>query len=215
MSLLEKIVRPLLAGTAALVVATSVAACSAEGDTNPSPTADSSAGTDSSSNASAAEGYCTDQGGEVQERQPTFGTNNDQSSWVELGDATSVCRFQTLGDDDSRIYVDLTTLYSEQPTLAALAYLAKTQPEGKPSGNPAAALCAQIGGASSFGDDASGGGMVNTDDPIDTVFVPCTFADQSFIEEWGIAYYADDSVRGIDLADVFRFDVKATQDLLG
>jgi hypothetical protein len=34
----------------------------------------------------------------------------------------------------------------------------------------------------------------------------CTFADGSFIDEWGITRYAARAVRGKDLATVFRFD---------
>ena len=32
------------------------------------------------------------------------------------------------------------------------------------------------------------------------------FADGSFIEEWGIAYYAQNDIRGKDLKTVFRFN---------
>jgi putative hemolysin len=167
--------------------------------TSPSPTV--------SPDASPAAAYCVEKGGTVQSRQATYGTNNDEASWVPFGDPVDVCRFQTLGDaDDSRIYVDLVTLYSENPTLAALAYLAKTPIPDDAQGNPATALCTAIGGAINYGTGANGGGLVNKDDPIDVVFAPCVFADGSFIEEWGIAYYADGTVRGIDLADVFRFD---------
>lgn len=155
----------------------------------------------------AAEKYCLDKGGEVQTRQPTFGTNNDEASWVELGEPIQVCRFQTLDDDaKSRIYVDLVTLSSPKPTLAALAYLAKAPMPDDVTGNPATALCTSLGGASSYGAGANGGGLVTKDDPDDVVFTPCVFADQSFIEEWGIAYYSDGTVRGIDLATVFNFD---------
>jgi hypothetical protein len=41
----------------------------------------------------------------------------------------------------------------------------------------------------------------------------CVFSDGSAIDEWGIAYYADDVVRGIDLTDVFRFDQEAVPDM--
>ena len=77
---------------------------------------------------------------------------------------------------------------------------------GVQTGNPASQLCVQLGGAVSYGPGPSGGGLVNTDDPDDVVFAPCYFADGSFIDEWGIAYYAGDVVRGIDLTTVFAFD---------
>lgn len=201
-----------LAGTAAvLAVAFALAGCSAP---SPDPTA---APTPSPTGTSQAERYCVDSGGEVQSRQPTYGTNNDPSAWVALGDPVSVCRFQTLGDaDDSRIYVDLVTLSSSQPTLAALAYLSKTpMPSTSGGANPATALCTELGGTSQFGPGVSGGGLVNEDDPIDVVFAPCTFADGSFIEEWGIAYYSNDTVRGADLAPLFRFDEAAAPHIFG
>lgn len=187
----------------ALVVATAaLALAGCAGTPTPNPTA-----TDAIAAETAGALACVAHGGEVQSRQPTFGTNNDPASWVALGDPIDVCRFQTLDDDaKSRIYVDLVTIASSEPTLAALAYLSKTPiPEGA-TGNPANALCTFLGGAINYGTSASGGGFVNTDDPDDEVFAPCVFADGSFIEEWGIAYYADGTVRGIDLTTVFAFD---------
>jgi hypothetical protein len=65
----------------------------------------------------------------------------------------------------------------------------------------------ELGGASSFGPGANGGGLVDTSDPDIEVFAPCTFADGSFIEEWGIAYHANGTIRGKDLTEVFRFDI--------
>lgn len=195
--------RVLSAALLAAALATTLAACA---DTGPGPTpaprpASSSAAADAGSAA------CAEHGGTVQSRQPTFGTNNDPSSWVPLGDAVDVCRFQTLGDsDDSRIYVDLVTISSTRPTLAALAYLARTPLPEDATGNPANALCTSLGGAVDYGQGADGGGLVNEDDPDDVVFAPCVFADGSFIEEWGIAYYSNGTVRGIDLAKVFAFD---------
>jgi hypothetical protein len=151
--------------------------------------------------------HCVDSGGTVQSRQPTFNTNGDPSAWIPMGEPVNVCRFQT-GEDDpaSRIYVDMVTLSSTKPTLAALAYLSKTPlPNTADESNPATALCTALGGTSSYGSTVNGGGLVNTDDPDDTIITPCVFADQSFIEEWGIAYYSDGIIRGTDLAPLFRF----------
>jgi len=161
-----------------------------------------------------AAAYCTENGGTVQSRQPTYGTNNDESAWVKFGEPIDVCRFQTMDDDaSSRIYVDLVTLSSTQPTLAALAYLSKTPMPDAGGANPATALCTELGGASGYGSSANGGGLVNTSDPDDVIFVPCVFADQSFIEEWGIAYYSDGTVRGADLSKLFRFDAATAPDV--
>lgn len=159
----------------------------------------------------AGRAACEDSGGTVQARQPTYGTNNDVSTWIAFGDPIEVCRYQTLGDQDSsRIYADLVSISSPNPTLAALAYLAKTPIPQDAQGNPAQALCEALGGASAYGASANGGGLVDASDPDDFVFAPCVFADGSFIEQWGIAYYSDGTVRGKDLAEVFAFDPSKT-----
>lgn len=176
-----------------------------------------SSGTPTAPPASPGAAACEQHGGTVQERQPTFGTNNDESTWVLLGDPVEVCRFQTVDDDaKSRIYVDLVSISSSNPTLAALAYLAKKPlPDTTGGANPASAGCAALGGTTAFGAGVSGGGLVNKDDPDDVVFSPCTFADGSFIEEWGIAYYSAGTVRGIDLATVFAFDQSDLPNVFG
>ncbi len=175
-------------GVAAVLTTLALAGCSAN------------AGTETNK----AEEHCLSKGGEVQTRQPTWGTNNAEADWVKLGDPVTVCRFQA--SDGSRIYADLITIYAEQPTLAALAYLSKTAMPDADGANPASALCVKLGGAIAWGGGVSGGGLVNTDDSDDVVFAPCTFADGSFIDEWGIAYYSGGTVRGIDLTTVFQFD---------
>lgn len=117
-----------------------------------------------------------------------------------------LCWYQTLEDDDSRIYLDLSTLYSDTPTLAAAAYLAQL-PLGETTGNPAAVNCnQQLLGSATFGNTIAGGGWVNLDDDVFTVVNLCMFPDGSAIDEWGIAYYTDGTTRGIDLTEVFRFD---------
>jgi hypothetical protein len=45
---------------------------------------------------------------------------------------------------------------------------------------------------------------VATDDPIDQVVAMCVFPDGSMIDEWGIAYMSDGTVRGADLSSLFR-----------
>ena len=156
---------------------------------------------------SEAVDYCESNHGEVQYRHPTYGTNNDESAWVPLGRAIATCKLETLGDDTA-IVVDLNTLYSENPTLAALAYLQSSTPADlRPSGNPAAAICSALGGTSAFGPGVNGGGLADPDDADFAVFAPCAFADGSFIEEWGIAYHQEGTIRGADLEPLFRFDV--------
>ena len=168
----------------------------------------SGASTTSASQAAlaAARDYCTSKGGTVQTREATWGTNGAEAQWVSLGRTTEVCRFQTLQDNDnSRIYVDLQSLHSQGPTLASVAYLSKVTPKATTGGNPATANCAALSGSSQFGSGAGGGGWVDKADSTDPIVNLCVFPDQSFIDEWGITYYAGGVVRGIDLAKVFRY----------
>ena len=162
------------------------------------------------SDVDAARDYCTSVGGEVQERQATWNTNSDESQWVDLGRSMELCRFKADDEAGSRIYVDLLTLWSESPSLAAAAYLAKVpMSDEPPPGNPASFYCADLGGSSQWGSGAAGGGWTNLDDPDDLVVAMCVFPDGSTIDEWGIAYYSGDVVRGADLAPLFRADTSA------
>jgi hypothetical protein len=69
-------------------------------------------------------------------------------------------------------------------------------------------MCAQtLQGTGSWGTSVSGGGWVNKDDSSFEVIDMCLFSDLSAIDQWGIAYYSGDIVRGTDLAKLFRFDV--------
>jgi hypothetical protein len=104
--------------------------------------------------------------------------------------------------------VDLTTLSSEQPTLAAVAYLSKVGPTvpQAPAQNPGAYNCnAGLGGAGTFGNTATGGGWVDEGQPVFKVMNECFFADGSAIDAFGIFYYASGTVRGADLAPLFRY----------
>jgi putative hemolysin len=155
----------------------------------------------------AALSECEEKGGRVQQRRAAWNTNADPGAWLILAGEVTLCRFQARGgDDDSRVYVDLRTLTSRAPTLAALAYLSKVPVEAAEGGaNPATLHCARLGGSSSFGGGASGGGWINLDDAVDPVVAMCVFPDGSMIDEWGIAYYADGVVRGADLALAFGY----------
>ena len=100
----------------------------------------------------AAQEYCVSVGGQVQERQATWNTNGDPSQWVDLGRTMEVCRFKADDEAGSRIYVDLLTLWSEAPSLAAAAYLARVpMSDEPPAGNPASFYCADLGGSSQWG----------------------------------------------------------------
>jgi len=156
----------------------------------------------------AAEVYCVQEGGTVQPRQAYWGTNADQANWLALASTASMCRFQTDDEAKSRIYVDLATLASKEPTLAGLAYQSKVpMPSVTGGANPATSYCSkELGGSSTFGAvGAAGGGWVALDDPDDVVVALCVFPDQSFIDEWGLAYHSNGEIRGKDLATVMQY----------
>ena len=160
----------------------------------------------------AAEAYCTSKDGQLVDRVATWNTNADPTAWLTLAGRVTLCEFETgSGDTATRISVDLTTLYSEQPTLAALAYLSKVPPQQPPQvgQNPAGYQCSTgLGGAAAFGDTAAGGGWVDSSQPVFKVMTLCVFADMSAIDAFGIWYYANGTVRGVDLAPILRYQPK-------
>jgi putative hemolysin len=153
----------------------------------------------------AAADYCVQKGGEVDTRAPFFNTNDDQKNWFRLSGDRGFCKF-TSKSDGSRIHVLLSTLYSDKPTLAALAYYAEVPLGGSCTGNPASCYCSQLGGSDLFGGiNANGGGWVQKSDPVDTVLEACIFPDMSTIDSWGLAYHSAKIVRGKNLAKVLRY----------
>jgi len=157
----------------------------------------------------AARQYCTDKGGMLVDRVATWNTNADPAAQLPLAGRMTFCEFESgTGNDTTRIAVDLLTLSSEQPTLAAVAYLSKTGPTlpSNPGQNPGAYNCnTGLGGAGTFGNTAAGGGWVDASQPVFKVMNMCFFADGSAIDEFGIYYYATGAVRGADLAPLFRY----------
>src|SRR5208283_1480607 len=95
-------------------------------------------------NTVAAAAYCVSKGGEVDTRQPYYNTNAGEPDWFALSGERKFCKF-TSKKDGSRIHVLLSTLYTDQPSLAALAYYAKVQ-MGTCQGNPASCYCSLLGG---------------------------------------------------------------------
>ena len=155
------------------------------------------------------EAWCTDHGGILVDRVATWNTNEDPSARLELAGRWRLCEFETgAGDAATRISVDLTTLSSNEPTLASLAYLSKvpaTQPS-TPSSNPAAWYCAKdLVASSSFGNTAAVGGWVAASEPVFTVMNLCVFADGSAIDEFGLFYHSNGVIRGADLQPIFRY----------
>lgn len=161
-----------------------------------------SAGGGSAAQTPAA--YCRANGGVVQVRVPTFGTNNSPSQWLVLGGAVPFC--QWTAKDTSRISVTLDTLYSTKPTLAALAYLLAPKPGPIKGGvNPASVYCSQLGGSDQFGGPSlNGGGWVAGGSPDDILEV-CVFPDRSAIDSFGIFYRSAKIIRGKNLTKILRY----------
>jgi hypothetical protein len=193
-----------------LLVACGQATSSGSVPASPSAAAsgDASAATGSFDQA-AAEQYCTSQGGMLVPRVATWNTNGDASTWLELAGRMTFCEFESTQDaNTTRIAVDLLTLYSEEPTLAAIAYLSKTPPKvpPNPGANPAEYNCREgLAGSSSFGTGAAGGGWVDKSQPVFVVMDMCVFADMSAIDEFGLFYHQNGSIRGADLATKMRY----------
>jgi putative hemolysin len=171
------------------------------GDGPPAP-----ATAQASSDQSLAEAYCVSKGGEVVVRRPYYNTNDDnEQDWLALSSPREFCKF-TSKKDGSRIQLLLSTLYTDQPTLATLAYYAKVAMGGSCTGNPASCYCSQLGGTDLFGGvNLNGGGWVQKSDPVDTVLEACIFPDLSSIDSWGLAYHSAGIIRGKDLSKVLRY----------
>lgn len=171
-------------------------------DSNPSIAAT----VDDAATISAAAEYCMKKGGEVDIRAPYFNTNDDnRQNWLKLSGTRAFCKF-TSKSDGSRIHVLLSTLYTKQPSLAALAYYSKTPYAGGCNGNPASCYCSQLGGSDQFGGvNLNGGGWVKLSDPVDTVLEACVFPDMSTIDSWGLTYHQASIIRGKNLKGVLRY----------
>jgi putative hemolysin len=154
---------------------------------------------------SGARSVCEEKGGQVQTREAMSGTNDDPSAWLDMGRSIELCTFTA--DDGSRIYVDTLTLAAPGPTLASVAYLSQVpMPAYDPSkGNPATRYCTDLAASSAFGGGAGGGGWVLMSAPDDPVVAMCVFPDGSMIDEWGLAYHSDGTVRGADLATMLVY----------
>jgi putative hemolysin len=154
----------------------------------------------------AAADWCASHGGSVVDRYPASNASSDEP--VALGPAVRFCEFthgKGAEPPDSRISVRLTTLASNQPSMAVTAYYAKPPlPEKSGSANPASVYCADLGGAELGGMLAPDGGWVNREDAQDVIQM-CVFPDLSIIDSWGLTYHTEGTIRGADLAPVFRW----------
>ena len=147
--------------------------------------------------------YCRNQGGVVQVRTPAAGTNSPPV--IRLAGPVAFCRF-TSPQDGSRIFVDLRTLTTTQPTLAALAYLTMPAAGNLPGNvNPASVYCSRLGGSDQFGGVNAGGGGWIVGTNVNTSLQACVFPDGSIIDSFGILYHSQKVVRGADLTKRFRY----------
>jgi putative hemolysin len=176
-----------------LVVVLSLVSCQ--------PTGSGSPASDTSPTASPAAAYCTQSGGTVETRYPFYGASG--SNPLQLAGSLQVCSFTA--PDQSRIFVALGTLYTDQPTLAALAYQAQVPMQVNQSGgNPSSFYCTQLGGTDAFGGvNATGGGWAKAD--ASDVIAMCIFPDLSSIDSWGLTYHSEGTIRGADLTDLLRY----------
>ena len=159
-----------------------------------------SAGTGIAQDAAAAE-YCTQNGGAVETRYPFYGTNEPNP--LQLAGSMQVCVFTST--DNSRILISLDTLYTDQPTLAALAYRSQTaMTQGQPSANPSSLYCTQMGGTDTFGGISAAGGGWGREGAADVIAL-CVFPDLSSIDSWGLTYHSEGTIRGADLTDLIRY----------
>ena len=147
--------------------------------------------------------YCVEKGGVVQTRIPTYGTNG--SNPLTLAYPQQFCDF-TARNGDSSIYVKLDTLFSRQPTLAALAYYAEVPFNSSGcNGGPGSCYCAQLGGTDAFGGiNSAGGGWVLSTDSTD-VLDACIFPDLSVIDSYGLFYHSAGIILGRNLVGRLRY----------
>lgn len=164
---------------------------------------------------SEAAEYCTNQGGTVVALKPYLNAGSDNQ--MELGGSLQVCQFtQQDGDNVTQTVVDLTTLHSEKPTLAGLAYIAAVQStnSGAAGSNPASSYCPDdLAGTEAFGTDGTGAWVGELDpgmeagdaEPLSDTIDLCVFADRSAIDDFGLFYHSGGETRGIDLTTVMRY----------
>ena len=154
----------------------------------------------------AAAQWCASLQGTVVDRYPASNASSDAP--VAMGPTVRFCEF-TGGEGaeppNSRISVRLTTLASDQPSMAATAFFTKPElAENGGSANPASVYCAALGGVEMGGQLAPDGGWVNGADATDVVQM-CVFPDLSIIDSWGLAYHTMGTIRGADLEPLFRW----------
>lgn len=151
---------------------------------------------DTPENQAAA--YCQKNQGKVETRYPFYDTNSQNP--LQMAGELQVCTFTA--NDQSRVTVDLVTLYAEKPTLAALAYLKNPPVEGATSYSD---YCAKLGGSDRFGRANDAGGGWGDKDGKDVVAL-CVFPDLSVIDSYALTQHAAGIARGADLTFLLRYE---------
>ena len=149
------------------------------------------------SQESQAAAYCQKNGGIVETRYPYYDTNTQNP--LRLQGSLTVCTFKA--NDLSHISIDVETLYTDQPTLAALAYL--TTPRVEAVASPSD-YCSKLGGSDRFGRVNDVGGGWGNQNGSDVLFL-CIFPDLSVIDSQGLADHAAGFVKGANLAPLLRY----------
>lgn len=150
-----------------------------------------------------AAAYCMSTGGVVQSREAVYGTNNSVQDWLPLAAVEEFCQYISSADH-SNINISLLTLYTDKPTLAALAYYAQVPWNGVGNGNPASFYCSQLGGAEIGATSGAGGAWV-AGSGATRELETCIFPDNSTIDSWGLLYHSENIIRGIDLTTVLKY----------
>jgi len=151
------------------------------------------------------EDHCTNTGGVVQTRIPTYGTNG--GSGLALDYPQKFCEY-TSSDGTTHIDLLIATLIAHQPTLAVLAYYAQVPFNSSActgGAGPGSCYCTQLGGTDEFGGvNAAGGGWVLSTDNTN-VLDACIFPDLSSIDAYGLFYHSAGIIRGRKLNGVLRY----------
>jgi hypothetical protein len=155
------------------------------------------------SHDSQAGAYCAKNGGTVETRYPLYDTNSPNP--LPLEGSLAVCTFRA--NDQSRVSIDLDTLYTDQPTLAALAYLTMPPTEGVSLPHD---YCAKLGGGDRFGraNDVGGGWAVRG---AADVIALCVFPDLSAIDSQALTDHAAGFIRGTDLTPLLRYKLNQSR----
>jgi hypothetical protein len=152
---------------------------------------------------SQAGAYCVKNGGTVETRFPFYDTNSPNP--LQLEGSLNVCTFRA--NDQSHVSIDLDTLYTDQPTLASLAYLTTPPTEGASLPRD---YCAKLGGSDRFGRTNDVGGGWGNRGGVDVIPL-CVFPDLSAIDSQALTDHTAGFIRGANLAPLLRYKLNQSR----